>query len=234
VTKRNAHPSWWQTTLASAGNVTSVLYRLGGEPFNKQGKTLWGVPFAQYVKLNSEYRYKYRIDRNNTIATRVAAGVICSYGNSTAAPYTEMFYAGGANSVRAFTSRSIGPGGTVPQNNKYAFIDQVGDVRFEANLEYRFRILGNIHGATFLDAGNVWMLRKEESRPLAQFQLKNFPKQLALGTGVGLRYDMDFLVFRLDLGIGLHAPYDTGKSGYYNIPRFKDGLALHFAIGYPF
>ncbi|MDR1004533.1 MAG: BamA/TamA family outer membrane protein, partial [Prevotellaceae bacterium] len=228
------HPTWWQTTVASAGNVTSLIYRAFGKPFNEQEKKLWGVPFAQYLKLNSEYRFLYKMDRNNRIAARVAAGVVWSYGNSTAAPYTEMFYVGGANSVRAFTSRSIGPGGTVPQDTKYAFIDQVGDLRFEANIEYRFRLLGDFHGALFLDAGNVWMLRKDKNRPLAHFQWKHFARQLALGTGVGLRYDMDILVFRLDCGVALHAPYDTGKRGYYNIPRFKDGLALHFAIGYPF
>ncbi|MDR0961727.1 MAG: BamA/TamA family outer membrane protein [Mediterranea sp.] len=228
------HPSWWQTTVTAAGNVTSVIYRLAGHPFERQEKKLFGVPFAQFLKVNSEYRYKRKFDRNNLLAGRVAAGVVWSYGNTLVAPYTEMFYVGGANSVRAFASRSIGPGGTVPEDTKYAFIDQVGDIRFEANLEYRFRILGDLHGATFLDAGNVWLLRDDANRPQAHFVLKDFARQLALGTGVGIRYDMDFLVFRLDLGVALHAPYDTGKSGYYNIPRFRDGLALHFAIGYPF
>ena len=91
-----------------------------------------------------------------------------------------------------------------------------------------------MHGAVFLDAGNVWLMRKDDSRPNGEFSLKNFAKQIALGTGAGLRYDMDFLVFRLDCGVGLHDPYETGKSGYYNIPKFKDSMALHFAIGYPF
>ena len=101
-------------------------------------------------------------------------------------------------------------------------------------MEYRFPILGNLYGATFLDAGNVWLLRNDESRPGGRFILKNFAKSVALGTGFGLRYDLEFLVVRMDVGIGLHAPYATGKSGYYNIPRFKDGLGLHLAIGYPF
>ena len=86
----------------------------------------------------------------------------------------------------------------------------------------------------FLDAGNVWLMRKDESRPGGQFTLKDFAKSIALNTGVGARYDMEFLVIRLDLGIALHVPYETGKKGYYNIPKFKDGLGLHFAIGYPF
>ena len=194
-----------------------------------------GVPFAQYLKLNTEFRYKYKIDKNQALASRIAAGVIWSYGNATTAPYTEQFYLGGANSVRAFTARNIGPGGYPPdEDNKYSFINHVGDIRLEANLEYRFRIISDLHGAIFLDAGNVWLMRKDETRPGGELRLKDFWKQIALGTGAGLRYDLDFLVFRLDCGVGLHNPYDTGKSGYYNIPKFKDGLALHFAIGYPF
>ena len=232
---RRRRPIWWQTTLTSAGNVTSVLYRALGQPFSEEGKELLGVPFAQFLKVNTELRYNHRIDRNNALASRVALGVIWSYGNATTAPYTEQFYVGGANSVRAFSARSIGPGGyPADDNDTYSFINHVGDIRFEANLEYRFRIISDLHGAVFLDAGNVWLMRKDPSRPGGDFRLKDFPKQIALGTGVGIRYDLDFLVFRLDWGIALHDPYDTGKSGYYNVRKFMDGTALHFAIGYPF
>ncbi|KAA5433635.1 BamA/TamA family outer membrane protein, partial [Bacteroides cellulosilyticus] len=169
------------------------------------------------------------------IASRIAGGVIWSYGNATTAPYTEQFYIGGANSIRAYSARSIGPGGYPPdKEKKYSYINHVGDIRMEANVEYRFRILGDLHGAIFLDAGNVWLMRKDKDRPDGQLTLKNFPKQVALGTGAGLRYDLDFLVFRFDWGVALHDPYDTGKKGYYNIPKFKDGMAWHFAIGYPF
>lgn len=108
---------------------------------------------------------------------------------------------------------------------KYGYLDQTGDIKFEANLEYRFPILGDLHGATFLDAGNVWLLRYDKSRPGGQLKWGRFLKDLALGTGIGLRYDLTFLVIRLDWGIGLHVPYDTGKKGYYNIPDFKDGMA---------
>ncbi|EJW92309.1 outer membrane protein, family [gut metagenome] len=235
VLKSVRNPIWWQTTLTSAGNLTSAIYKFCGQSFSKKDKRLLGVPFAQFLKLNSEFRYKYKIDKNQSLASRLVAGVIWSYGNATTAPYTEQFYLGGANSVRAFTARNIGPGGYPPdEDNKYSFINHVGDIRLEANLEYRFRIISDLHGAVFLDAGNVWLMRKDESRPGGELSVKDFWNQIALGTGVGLRYDLDFLVFRLDCGIGLHNPYDTGKSGYYNIPKFKDGLALHFAIGYPF
>ena len=232
---RRRRPIWWQTTLTSAGNVTSLIYRALGQPFSEEGKELLGVPFAQFLKVNTELRYNHRIDRNNSLAARTAVGVIWSYGNATTAPYTEQFYVGGANSVRAFAARNIGPGGyPADDNDTYSFINHVGDIRFEANLEYRFRIISDLHGAVFLDAGNVWLMRRDPSRPGGEFRLKDFPKQIALGTGVGIRYDLDFLVFRLDWGIALHEPYDTGKSGYYNVRKFMDGTALHFAIGYPF
>ena len=232
---RKRNPIWWQTTVTSAGNVTSLVYCAFGQPFDEEGKKLMGVPFAQFLKLNSEFRYHYRINKNQSIASRVAGGVIWSYGNATTAPYTEQFYVGGANSVRAFSARNIGPGGYPPNDQaKYTYINHVGDIRMEANVEYRFRMVGDLHGALFLDAGNVWLMRKDENRPGGELTLRNFAEQIALGTGVGIRYDMDFLVFRLDWGIALHDPYDTGKSGYYNIPKFKDSMALHFAIGYPF
>jgi outer membrane protein assembly factor BamA len=233
--RRVRNPIWWQTTLTSAGNLTSCLYNFLGQSFSKENKELLGVPFAQFLKINTELRYHYKIDNNQMMATRFAAGAIWAYGNSKIAPYTEQFYVGGANSVRAFTSRSIGPGGYYPStDSRFAFINQVGDIRLEANLEYRFRMVGDLHGALFLDAGNVWLMREDAERPLGKFRLKDVPDQIALGTGLGLRYDMDYLVFRFDCGIALHDPYDTGKSGYYNIPKFSDGLAFHFAIGYPF
>jgi len=229
------HPFWWQTSVTSAGNVTSLVYKLGGKDLTERGKKMLGVPFAQFLKFTTEMRYHYNIDKNQMIAARFYGGFVWSYGNATTAPYLEQFYIGGANSVRSYTTRSVGPGGYPPdENNKYSFINHVGDMRLEANVEYRFRMVGDLDGAVFLDAGNVWTLRKDEYRENTRFSLKKFPKQVALGTGLGVRYDMEYLVFRLDLGIGLHHPYDTGKKGYYNIPKFKDGLALHFAIGYPF
>ena len=234
-TRRIKNPIWWQSTVTSAGNLTSVIYRAFGQPFNKENKRLLNVPFAQFVKLNTEFRHLWNIDKNNRIASRVALGALFSYGNATIAPYSEQFYVGGANSIRAFTVRSIGPGGYHPAESRYSYLDQTGTFRFEANVEYRFRIYKSIWGATFLDAGNVWLMRKDEARPNSQLELKTFPKQIALGTGVGFRYDMDILVFRLDFGVPLHLPYDTDRSGYYNVTgAFMKNLGIHFAIGYPF
>lgn len=227
---------WWQTTLTSAGNVTSLLYGAMGQDLRRRGKRLLGVPFAQFVKLNTEFRHHLRLGRRHLLATRVAAGVVCAYGNVLSAPYTEQFYVGGANSVRAFSARSVGPGSYSPAGSEaagYGYLNHVGDIRFEANAEWRFPLLGSLHGALFLDAGNVWLLRADSGRPGGEFSLRRFPRQLALGTGFGLRYDLSLLVFRLDAGVALHDPSRPSR-GYYNIPRFADGLTLNFAIGYPF
>ena len=166
---------------------------------------------------------------------RFMAGAIYSYGNAKVAPYSEQFFIGGANSIRAFTVRSIGPGSYHPKvETKYSYIDQTGDLKLEANIEYRFKIIGDLHGAAFLDAGNIWLLRNDPDRPGGQFKFSDFGKDIALGTGAGLRYDLTFLVIRFDVGIGLHVPYETSKKGYYNLPSFKKSLGYHLAIGYPF
>lgn len=231
---------WWENSLTSAGNVTSLIYAAFGQKFTEKDKKLLGTPFAQFLKYSSEVRNTIWFNDMHQLAFRAMGGIIWSYGNKTIAPYTEQFYVGGANSIRAFTIRSIGPGRYRPsESNTYSYVDQTGDIKLEANMEYRFRILskfagGNLNGAVFLDAGNVWLLREDSARPDAQFTFNHFFDSIALGTGAGIRYDLDFLVLRLDLGIALHVPYDTGKKGYYNIPRFKDGMGLHFAIGYPF
>ena len=232
---KHRHQLWWETSLTSAGNVTSLIYAAFGKGLDEKNKELLNSPYAQFLKLTSEVRTLLQIRGKHQVAARLMGGVLCAYGNQTVAPYNEQFYIGGANSLRAFTIRSVGPGTFHPgKNSQYGYLDQNGDIKLEANVEYRFPIFGDIYGATFLDAGNIWLMRKDENRPGGELTLKNFAKSIALNTGAGIRYDLTFLVIRLDLGIALHMPYDTGKSGYYNIPKFKDGLGLHFAIGYPF
>lgn len=235
ITTRRNH-LWWQTSVTQAGLLLNSVYALAGKKFNEEEKKLLGNPFAQFIKGTSEIRYDYLLGKNQHLVGRLMAGAIYSYGNARTSPYNEQFYIGGANSIRAFTIRSIGPGRYYESTvgNKYAYIDRTGDIKFEANLEYRFPILGDLHGATFLDTGNIWLLRPDPDRPGGQLKWGSFLNDLALGTGVGLRYVLPFLVIRFDVGIGLHLPYDTGKKGYYNIPSFKDGMGYHFAIGYPF
>lgn len=228
------HHLWWQTTITESGNILNTIYSVSGKSFNERDKKLFGNKFAQFLKLSSEVRYDYDMGSNQHMVGRMSAGVAYSYGNSNITPYSEQFYIGGANSIRAFTIRSVGPGRYRPADTKYGYLDQTGDVKFEANLEYRFPILGSLHGAVFLDSGNIWLIRDDEYRPDGKLKASRFLKDLALGTGIGLRYDLEFLVIRVDWGIGLHIPYETGKSGYYNIPNFRDGMGIHLAIGYPF
>lgn len=227
-------PFWLQWTVKEAGNLTDGLHH-AFYPKHESGtpRTILGSRFAQFVKTTAEVHYSYPLSERMTLATRAFGGVIYNYGGNDAAPYAEQFYIGGANSIRAFTVRTAGPGGYRTTNSKYAYIDQTGDFKLEANAELRARLVGNLGGAVFLDAGNVWLLHKDPMRPGAELSARNL-RRIALGTGVGIRYDLDFLILRFDVGIGLHAPYDTQRSGFYNFERFRDGVAYHFAIGYPF
>ena len=223
----------WQFTVQEAGNIFWAIYRACGK---KGEKELFGTPFSQFVKGQAQLVWGRRIGQgDNWIVSRVAAGAAHAYGNSTQVPYSEQFYVGGANSVRAFTVRSIGPGSyKAPPGQPEDYFDRTGTFKFEANVEYRFPIMGPLHGALFVDSGNVWLLKSDPLRPGGTLRGKTFLRDLALGTGVGLRVDISMLVLRGDLGIGIHAPYDTGKRGYYNMTSFGKSLAFHLAIGYPF
>ena len=232
--RRYRHPITWSTTISEAANILSLGYMAAGKGWNEKDKKMFKNPFAQFLKLETDFVKYWRITQDGTLVGHVNAGIIWSYGNAENAPYYEQFYIGGANSVRAFNVRSIGPGRYQPTNSKYSYIDQTGDIKYLMNLEYRQKVWGDLYGALFLDAGNVWTLRNHEYSPLGKFDVDKFFRQLAVGTGVGVRYDMGMFVIRVDWGIGLHVPYDTGKSGIYNIRRFKDAQSLHFAVGYPF
>lgn len=232
-TARN--PRSLTVSVKEAGNLTSGIYAAFGNDFSQRDKNLFGVPFAQYLKATVEFTDRVKLGSTKTyLAGRVMAGAVLSYGNATIAPYSDLFSIGGANSIRAFTMRSIGPGSYNPSNSGFSYIDQMGDLKFEANLEYRFPVISSLYGAVFLDAGNVWLMKNNEDHPGGAFRIGNLGRELALGTGLGLRYDLDFIVVRFDVGVGLHAPYDTGKSGYYNMPKFGKSLGYHLAIGYPF
>lgn len=222
----------WQFSVQEAGNVFWAIYRACGK---KGEKELFGTPFSQFIKGQTQLVWGRRLGGDNWLVSRVAVGAAHAYGNSSQVPYAEQFYVGGANSIRAFTVRSIGPGSyrSAPGQPEDYF-DRTGTFKFEANVEYRFPIFGPLHGALFIDSGNVWLLKDDPLRPGGKLSCKTFFKDLALGTGVGLRLDISMLVIRGDLGIGIHAPYDTGKRGYYNMQNFGKSLAFHLAIGYPF
>ena len=220
------------TSFAEAGNIASGIWALCGAKGTKQ---VLGTSFSQFVKVQGQVVWTRLLGSVSELATRVFLGGAHAYGNSDELPYREQFYVGGSNSVRAFAVRSLGPGSYHPNDSdSYGYYDQTGTFKFEANLEYRFPILGYFKGAVFMDAGNIWLLEDDEKRPGGKLKMKNFFKELAVGTGFGLRFDMSMLIVRADLGIGIHLPYETTKKGYYNIPSFKKGLGFHLAIGYPF
>ena len=232
---RDLSPRDHITVTASVAEASNILLGIWSI-FKKEGnKKLLGTSFSQFVKAQGQVVWTRLLTDESSVATRVFMGAVHAYGNSDEVPYKEQFYVGGSNSVRAFAVRTLGPGSYHPEvRDRNTYYDQTGTFKFEANAEYRFPILGYFKGALFLDAGNIWLLKDDEHRPGGVLKMKNFLNELALGTGVGLRFDMQMLVVRADLGIGIHAPYDTGKNGYFNIPKFKDGLAFHLAIGYPF
>lgn len=220
-------------SFTEAGNLFDLLYMACGV---KGEKKLFGTPFSQFVKGQLQLVWNRRLIRGSDqwLVSRVLIGAEHAYGNSTEVPYSEQFYIGGANSIRAFTARSIGPGSyRAPKELVNGYFDQTGTFKLELNTEYRFPIVSILHGAVFLDAGNIWLLKNDPLRPGGQLKGSTFLRDIALGTGVGLRVDIGMLVLRGDLGYGLHAPYDTGHGGYFNIP-FRDAFAFHLAIGYPF
>lgn len=218
-------------TLSEAGNLFSGIYALCGV---KGEKKLFGTPFSQFVKGQAQLVYSRRLfkGKDQWLVTRVLIGAAHAYGNSREVPYSEQFYIGGANSIRAFTVRSIGPGSyRAPADQVNGYFDQTGTFKLEANVEYRFPIYKFLHGAVFLDAGNIWLLKNDPNRPGGKLEGRTFLRDIALGTGVGLRADLGMIVIRGDLGYGLHAPYYFGH--YFNIP-FRHAFAFHLAIGYPF
>ena len=237
------HPIRWETTLAESGNFVSLAYLVKGDSWNEKDKKLFKNPYSQFLKIETDFTKTWTLDSKSSLVAHLNVGYIHPYGNSNWVPMTEMFYAGGANSLRAFSVRGVGPG-AFPNldNTTYGYIFQNGNAKFVTNLEYRRQLFGNLYGAVFLDAGNVWYTDAtfggdesfDKIFERGRLRLSNFLNELALGTGAGIRYDLGFLVLRLDWGLALHVPYNTEKSGYFNIDGFKGNHTLHFAIGYPF
>ena len=236
------NPIRWEVTLAESANLLSLGYAIAGKGWNDKDKMMFKNPYSQFVKLETDFTKTWRLNDAARLVGHVNAGAIYAYGNSNWLPNSEMFYVGGANSIRAFHVRGIGPGRFPGLGDKaISYLLQNGDIKLVMNLEYRYQLFGKLQGALFLDSGNVWNFDEdyedEDAKKIfsgTKFTFKNFLNDLALGTGIGLRYDLDFLILRLDWGIGLHIPYDTGKSGYFNIDSFGRQQTLHFAIGYPF
>ncbi len=251
--------------VKESGNIINGLYCAFGHKWDEKDKPLGSRSFSQFVKVHAELHNKFNFTEDICIATRLFAGANIPIGNSVTAPLSEAYYAGGPNSLRSAPPYSYGPGNYYSDKYSQSFFHS-GDIKLEANFEFRFPIFWKIYGATFLDAGNTWnwyntaqMLKDAGQADLLEamgvpadfndclFNNPDLPKQIALGTGAGLRLDFEGLVIRLDLGVAIHSPYQTyryDKDGkpdktqpintYFNIPSVWDAMRLNFGIGYPF
>lgn len=218
----------------TAGNLLDGLEHLFSR--RKGGKeyyTIFGIQYAQYFRSDISASRKIMLGEKTALVGHLYAGVAMAYGNSTAVPFDRQFYAGGSNGMRGWTPRTLGPG-SVP-NPHSAFPIQTGDMKLEANLELRFPIWGIIHGATFFDAGNVWFMKSDklERDPEAIFHFDSFYKQLGFNTGLGLRFDIKFVILRLDWGVQLHNPNNPEGERWIRNLKWKN-TALNFGVGYPF
>ena len=193
------------------------------------------ISFAQYVKADFDFAKNFVMDERNAMVFHVGMGMAIPYGNSKSLPFEKLYFSGGANSVRGWSVRSLGPGGYRGNTNSLDYVNHTGDLKLDLNLEYRTHLFWKLKGAAFLDAGNVWTIKKRDSQPTGQFKFKNFYKQIAMSYGLGIRLDLDFLILRFDGGMKAVNPMETGKKKYPLIrPNFGRDFAFHFAVGYPF
>lgn len=236
--KRKRNTFYYKGSLELAGTVAGLVS--GGD--SSDPSKIFNIPFSQFVKMEHDFRHYLKINDGSQLASRIIAGVGLPYMNSRELPFIRQFFIGGTNSIRAFRARSIGPGTyRSPNVDRSTFLpDESGDIKLEINTEYRAKLFSVIHGALFVDAGNIWLWNDNETKPGAQFTSK-FMDELAVGTGAGLRVDISFLVLRLDLAWPLRKPYlpegerwviddiDFGSKNWR-----KDNLVFNLAIGYPF
>lgn len=218
----------------SAGNLLYAVAKLGGMKKNASGEhTLLSIPFAQYLKGDFDFAKNMVIDNRNSLAFHFGAGIAIPYGNATMLPFEKRYFAGGANSVRGWSVRDLGPGSFLGDNN---FMNQSGDIKLDASVEYRTRLFWKFRGALFVDAGNIWTIRDYKDQPGGKFEFNKFYKQIAVAYGLGLRLDLDFFVLRFDGGMkAVNPAYETKRERYPVIhPKMSRDFAFHFAVGYPF
>lgn len=216
----------------SAGNLLYVLSKISNLKKNdKDEYTILNIPYAQYIKGDLDFAKNIVIDNRNSIAFHIGGGIAIPYGNAQVVPFEKRYFSGGANSVRGWSVRSLGPGSFAGDGN---FLNQSGDIKLDASIEYRTRLFWKFRGALFVDAGNIWTLREYEDQPGGKFKVNTFYKQIAVAYGLGLRLDLDFFVLRFDGGMKAVNP-EKGKDRFPIIrPDFGRDFAFHFAVGYPF
>jgi outer membrane protein assembly factor BamA len=230
---------YYQGGIDLAGNIAGLL--TGANIDSGTPETIFGVAFSQYAKLENDFRHYFKLGLKSQLASRIIVGAGIPYGNSNELPFIKQFFVGGTNSIRAFRARSIGPGTFKQETDANSFLpDQSGDLKLELNTELRTDLFSIVKGALFVDAGNIWLINENPEKPGAKFS-KDFLKELAVGTGVGLRFDFNFLILRTDLAFPIRKPYlPEGERWVLNQINFgdrqwrKENLVFNLAIGYPF
>lgn len=218
----------------SAGNILYGVSKMINMRKNKDGEyAILGIPYAQYLKGDFDFAKNIIIDHRNSLAFHAGIGVAVPYGNAKVVPFEKRYFSGGANSVRGWSVRNLGPGSFAGDGN---FMNQSGDIKLDASIEYRTRLFWKFRGAAFIDAGNIWTIREYENQPGGAFEFDKFYKQIAVAYGLGLRLDLDFFVLRFDGGMkAVNPKYEKTKKRYPIIhPKFSRDFAFHFAVGYPF
>lgn len=219
-----------------AGNLLNAAYNAVNAPLAPDGSYhLFRQPFAQFIKAEVDAAYNFRFNEASSIAYRIFAGIGWPYGNSEVMPFEEQYFGGGANDIRAWMVRTLGPGSYIlPETS---FINQTADMKLELNIEYRFKLFWILEGATFIDAGNIWTVRYDYNRPGSLFRYRSFIDDIAVGTGLGFRFDIKFVLLRADFGLKLRDPQETDGSKWIPFTRpfdRKQDITMVIGIGYPF
>ena len=226
-----------KTNIETSGNVLQLGAKLFGAEKDDQGyHRVFNIAFAQYVKGDVDISKTLQIDPANQLVFHFALGIAYPYGNSNVLPFEKRYFSGGANSVRGWSVRSLGPGKYKEKDGRINFINQTGDMKLDLNVEYRTKLFWKFSGAVFIDAGNIWTLRAYDEQPGGQFRLEDFPSQLAVGYGLGLRLNFDYFILRFDLGMkAINPAFEEGDEHYPILhPKFSRDNAFHFAVGLPF
>lgn len=218
----------------TAGNVLYAISSLANQKRNDGVYKVLGIQYAQYVKGEFDYSFTRNFNSRNAMAFHAGFGIAYPYGNSTMVPFEKRFYAGGANGVRGWGVRTLGPGSYQSQNTVTSFINQCGDIRLDFSVEYRAKLFWVLEGAIFIDAGNIWTVKNYENQEGGMFKFNKFYRQLAAAYGVGLRLDFTFFLLRLDMGMKAHNPAEHQEHWPIIHPNWKRDANFHFAVGYPF
>lgn len=227
-----------KTHLETAGNLLDVCARSFGGQRNALGQyKVFDIAYAQYVKADFEFTRQLAGGKNDQLVFHFGLGVAYPYGNSDVLPFEKRYFSGGANSVRGWSVRSLGPGSYKDKDGKINFITQTGDMKLDLNIEYRMKLFWKFSGALFADAGNIWTLRDYKDQPGGQLTLGSLVNDLAVSYGLGLRLNFDYFILRFDLGMkAINPAFETENEAHYPLihPDFGRDLAFHFAVGLPF